>query len=66
LGNRPVAPRGWRLYFKGGWGSGTGLIDHQVALLTRGCARVSVAVLTIDGGTHAYGKATLQGCSRAW
>ena len=56
-----VAPRGWRLYFKGGWGSGTGLIDHQVALLTRGCARVSVAVLTMDDGTHAYGKATLQG-----
>jgi hypothetical protein len=55
-----VAPRGWRLYFKGGWGSGTGLIDHQVALLTRGCARVSVAVLTMDDGTHAYGKATLQ------
>jgi hypothetical protein len=56
-----VAPRGWRLYFKGGWGSGTGLIDNQVALLTRGCARVSVAVLTMDDGTHAYGKATLQG-----
>ncbi|MFZ0342957.1 MAG: serine hydrolase [Gaiellaceae bacterium] len=56
-----VAPRGWRLYFKGGWGSGTGLIDHQVALLTRGCARVSVAVLTMDDGTHAYGKATLRG-----
>jgi hypothetical protein len=56
-----VAPRGWHLYFKGGWGSGTGLIDHQVALLTRGCARVSVAVLTMDDGTHAYGKATLRG-----
>jgi hypothetical protein len=56
-----AAPRGWHLYFKGGWGSGTGLIDHQVALLTRGCARVSVAVLTMDDGTHAYGKATLQG-----
>jgi len=59
-----VAPRGWRLYFKGGWGSGTGLIDHQVALLTRGCARVSVAVLTMDDGTHAYGKATLAGLFR--
>ena len=56
-----VAPRGWRLYFKGGWGSGTGLIDHQVALLTRGCARLSVAVLTMDDGTHTYGKATLRG-----
>jgi Beta-lactamase enzyme family len=56
-----VAPRGWKLYFKGGWGYGTGLIDHQVALLTRGCARVSIAVLTMNDGSHAYGKATLKG-----
>ncbi len=55
-----VAPRGWKLYFKGGWGSGTGLIDNQVALLTRGCARVSVAVLTMHDGSHAYGKQTLK------
>jgi hypothetical protein len=55
-----VAPAGWKLYFKGGWGSGTGLIDNQVALLTRGCARVSIAVLTMDDGSHAYGKQTLQ------
>src|SRR5437660_7869969 len=32
-----VKPRGWALYFKGGWGSGTGAVDHQVALLQRGC-----------------------------
>ena len=56
-----VAPKGWKLYFKGGWGYGTGLIDHQVALLVRGCARVSVAVLTMDDGSHAYGKDTLKG-----
>jgi len=56
-----VAPKGWKLYFKGGWGSGTGLIDHQVALLVRGCARVSVAVLTMDDGSHPYGKDTLKG-----
>jgi hypothetical protein len=56
-----VAPKGWKLYFKGGWGSGTGLIDHQVALLVRGCARLSVAVLTMHDGNHAYGKATLKG-----
>jgi beta-lactamase class A len=55
-----VAPKGWALYFKGGWGSGTGLIDNQVALLTRGCARVSIAVLTMDDGSHAYGKQTLK------
>ena len=55
-----VAPKGWKLYFKGGWGYGTGLIDHQVALLVRGCSRVSVAVLTMHDGSHAYGKATLR------
>ncbi len=56
-----VAPKGWRLYFKGGWGYGTGLIDSQVALLVRGCARVSIAVLTMYDGSHAYGKETLHG-----
>jgi len=56
-----VAPKGWQLYFKGGWGYGTGLIDHQVALLVRGCARVSIAVLTMYDGSHAYGKETLEG-----
>jgi Beta-lactamase enzyme family len=56
-----VAPDGWRLYFKGGWGYGTGLLDHQVALLVRGCARVSIAVLTMYDGSHEYGKETLEG-----
>ena len=56
-----VAPRGWRLYFKGGWGTGTGLIDHQVALLTFGRQRVSIAILTQDNGSHDYGKQTLRG-----
>jgi Beta-lactamase enzyme family len=55
-----VAPKGWKLYFKGGWGYGTGLIDSQVALLTRGCSRVSIAVLTMYDGSHAYGKETLR------
>jgi hypothetical protein len=54
-----VAPKGWNLYFKGGWGSGTGLIDNQVALFTRGCARFSIAVLTMHDGSHDYGKETL-------
>jgi hypothetical protein len=59
-----VAPRGWDLYFKGGWGSGTGAADHQVALLRRGRLRVAVAVMTIANGSHAYGKATLRGVFR--
>jgi hypothetical protein len=56
-----VAPEGWRLYFKGGWGSGTGAVDHQVALLRRGEHRVAVAVMTTSNGTHSYGKETLRG-----
>jgi hypothetical protein len=59
-----VSPPGWRLYFKGGWGSGTGWVDHQVALLVRGEERVSVAILTQFDGTHAYGKQTLRGVAR--
>jgi hypothetical protein len=56
-----VRPRGWALYFKGGWGSGTGLVDHQVALLRRGRRRLSLAILTTDNPSHAYGKRTLRG-----
>jgi hypothetical protein len=55
-------PAGWRLLFKGGWGSGTGAVDHQVALLTSRCgARVALAAMTTDDGTHAYGQASLRG-----
>jgi len=39
-------PDGWRLYFKGGWGDGANIPDHQVALLTYGTHRVAVAVLS--------------------
>ena len=56
-----VKPFGWRLYFKGGWGSGTGWVDHQVALLTRGDERESVAILTHLDRSHPYGEETLRG-----
>jgi hypothetical protein len=54
-------PRGWALYFKGGWGSGTGWVDHQVALLRRGRRRLSVAILITSSPSHAYGNETLRG-----
>ena len=57
-------PPGWRLYFKGGWGSGTGRVDHQVALLVHGDERLSVAVLTANDGSHAAGRQTLEGVFR--
>jgi beta-lactamase class A len=56
-----VRPAGWALYFKGGWGSGSGAVDHQVALLRRGKRRLSVAILTTNSPSHAYGKQTLRG-----
>jgi hypothetical protein len=58
---RLALPAGWELHFKGGWGSGTGLVDHQVALLRRGEERVAVAILTTGNPSHAYGKQTLRG-----
>ena len=56
-----VAPAGWRLYFKGGWSTGTGLVDHQVALLRLGKARVSLCITTRFNPDHQYGKQTLRG-----
>jgi hypothetical protein len=56
-----VRPRGWALYFKGGWGSGTGWADHQVALLRRGSRRLAVAILITSSPSHPYGKETLRG-----
>jgi hypothetical protein len=56
-------PPGWKAHFKGGWGSGTGRIDNQVALLLhkKTGTRVSVAVMTYLDPSHAYGKETLRG-----
>lgn len=59
-----AAPPSWALYFKGGWGSGTGAVDHQVALLRRGQRRVALAILTVGSPSHAYGKQTLEGIAR--
>jgi hypothetical protein len=56
-----VVPCGWRLYLKGGWGSGTGRVDHQVALLRRGPRRIALALFTQLDPDHAYGKQTLRG-----
>jgi Beta-lactamase enzyme family len=56
-----VAHRGWRLHFKGGWSSGTGLVDHQVALYTAAGERFSLALFTRFNPSHEYGKETLRG-----
>jgi len=59
-----VVPPGWKLFLKGGWGSGTGLVDHQVALLKHGRRRVSLAIFTQFNPDHAYGKRTLRGVAK--
>jgi beta-lactamase class A len=56
-----VVPRGWTLYLKGGWGSGSGRVDHQVALLRRGRQRIALALFTQFDPDHSYGKETLRG-----
>jgi Beta-lactamase enzyme family len=56
-----VPTHGWRLLFKGGWGSGSGRVDHQVVLLKRHGRKLAIAVFTQFDPDHAYGKRTLHG-----
>jgi beta-lactamase family protein len=57
----PVLPDGYRIFFKGGWGAGTGRVTHQVALLEKGKTRISLAILTELNPSHRYGAATIRG-----
>ena len=53
---------GWTKHFKGGWGSGSGAVDHQVArLVDRPGRRIGLAVMTTSSPDHEYGKQTLRG-----
>jgi hypothetical protein len=60
-----ATPKGWTAHAKAGWGLGTGWVDHQVVLLTKGDMRVSIAVLQRKIGNshaaHVYGTNTLKG-----
>ncbi len=58
-----VKPAGWKLYFKGGWATGTGRVDHQVAYLARHGHKVAIAILTQFDPSHLYGEETLKGVS---
>ena len=62
IGKVPL--RGWHLHFKGGWGSGTGWVDHQVALLAKDGHRIGLAVMIRNSPSHSYGKQTLEGVFR--
>lgn len=54
-------PDGWRLRLKGGWGSGSGAVDHQAALLLGDGRRVALSITTTGNRSHAGGKVTLRG-----
>jgi len=56
-----VRPKGWALYFKGGW---TSTVENQVGLYRRGGRRVAVAVLTAGSPGSAYGRETQRGIAR--
>ena len=53
---------GWKKFFKGGWGSGSGAVDHQIVLLERNNGtKTALAVMTTNSPSHDYGKRTLKG-----
>lgn len=60
-------PRGWRLYFKSGWGvndDGIGVVNHQVAFLERGRCRIALAILTEHNPSTATGAETQRGVAK--
>jgi hypothetical protein len=54
-------PRGWRIFFKGGWGVGTGRVNHQTAFLERRRCRIAISVMTEFSPSHSYGTQTQRG-----
>lgn len=54
----------WRFFFKGGWGTGSGAVEHQVAFLERGDLRIAVAVMITGSPSHGYATDTLRGVFR--
>lgn len=54
--NRP----NWRFFFKGGWGSGSGAVCHQVAFIERDNKRIAVAIMITSSPSHEYATETLR------
>lgn len=54
-------PKGWRVYFKGGWRNG---LTHQAAQLVRGNTKIAIAVLTTGSPSMVYAQGTIAGIAR--
>jgi hypothetical protein len=58
----PAKPKGWRVYFKGGFiPAADGWRINQVALLRRGSRKLALAVLTHGNPSEHYGAETIEG-----
>jgi hypothetical protein len=60
----PVAPEHWKLYFKGGWSGAPSWHVNQVMLLRRPPRSFSVAILTRQQPSMAYGEQSIEGVAR--
>lgn len=57
-----VEAAAWQVHVKGGWGGGTGAVNHQVVLLEHVTGtRIALVVLLTDSPDDATGQATLAG-----
>jgi len=54
-------PRGWRVYFKGGWLPMSHGLVNQVARLEKPQLTISIAVLTEGDPSMAYGEESIAG-----
>ena len=60
----PVAPRGWRLHFKGGWSGAPSWRVNQVMLLRKPPRRFAIAILTREQPSMRYGERSIEGVAR--
>jgi beta-lactamase class A len=63
----PVQPRGWRIYFKGGWAQSStegGWRINQVATLRTRRRDIGVAVMTRQNPSKKYGTETIEGVGK--
>jgi len=55
----------WRFFFKGGWGSGSGAVCHQVGFFEREDGqRIAIAIMITGSPSHSYATRTMRGIAR--